>query len=253
MGVAGRFVLLLTLAGLASAQTDQTPRPPRKDGRGLLQVNRDYYDIAAATGGDAYFWTHGEFAASQLQIPIPYEEVLLSYGTVSTKRVFDIPVESGVRALTVFASVQRKDLAVLVRPDGGVFNDAKALQSYQHMLIATVDAPEPGVWKLELHGERLFCVTAHVDPGEGPELLGVEVKDKTCSVSLSAKAASVELHVVAKDGSVLARVPLESAGDGRYSGRCAVPGEPFRIAVRGLDATGALFQRVDKPLRTRGR
>jgi hypothetical protein len=245
-----RFLLvLLACTGLAAAQTDdQTPRAPRKDKRGLLQVNRDFYDIAASTGGDIYFWAHGEFAASQLQIPIPYEEVLLSYGTVSTKRVFDIPVESGVNTLTVFAAVQRKDLAVLLRPDGLVFSDAKALQSYQHMLIATVDAPASGIWKLELHGDGLFCVTAHVDP-DGPELLGVEVEDGTCTVSLSAKATNVELHVVAKDGSPLGRVPLQPAGEGRYSGRCAVPGVPFRIAVRGLDTTGTLFQRVEKPLR----
>jgi hypothetical protein len=243
------LLLFLMLAGIASAQSDQTPRPPRKDGRGLLQVNRDFYDIAAATGGDAYFWAHGEFAASQLQIPIPYEEVLLAYGTVSTKRVFDIPVESRVNTLTVFASVQRKDLAVLVRPDGVVFNDAKALQSYQHMLIAAVDAPPPGIWKLELHGEGLFCVTAHVDPGSGPQLGVVEVKEKSCSVALSAKATDAELHVVAKDGSILSRVPLDASGDGRYSGRCVDPGEPFRLAVRGLDSTGTLFQRVEKPLR----
>ena len=247
MGGTGRVVLLLTLAAVAFAQTDQTPRPPRKDGRGLLQVNRDFYDIAAATGGDAYFWAHGEFAASQLQIPIPYEEVVLSYGTVSTRRVFDIPVESGVRVLTVFASVQRKDLAVLIRPDGVVFNDAKVLQSYQHMLIASVDAPEAGIWKLELHGEGLYCVTAHVDSEEGPELLGFK---PPCEVSLSGKLAGVELEFVAKDGSVLARVPLQPADGARFIGKCVEPREPYRAAIRGVDGAGKPFRRVDKPLRT---
>src|ERR1051325_7442028 len=102
------YLLLLLLLG-----DDQTPRPPVKNDRGLLQINRDAYDLAAATGGDFYFWAAGEFATSNLQIPIEHDEVLLSYGSLETKHVFEIPVESGVRSSELFAGIQRKDLAVL--------------------------------------------------------------------------------------------------------------------------------------------
>lgn len=231
--------LLLLLAD------DQTSRPPVKNKGGLLQINRDFYDIAAATGGDFYFWAAGEFATSNLQIPIEYDEVLLSYGTVETKRVFDIPVETGVRSLQVFAGVQRKDLAVLMRPDGTVVRErdqGTAVQSFQHMLIAEVEAPSPGIWRLELHGAGTFCVTAHVQPGESAVSFDKATvkKDGTCTVQVSGDPAKLQLEFVAKDGTVISRQPVD---------QCTVPKVPFRIAITGVDANGKEFRRIERGLR----
>jgi hypothetical protein len=232
------FVLLL----LAD---DQTPRPAVKNKSGLLQINRDYYDLAAATGGDFYFWAAGEFAASNLQVPIEHDEVLLSYGTVETQRVFEIPVESGVRSLEVFAGIQRKDLAVLIRPDGTVVRErdqGTAVQSFQHMLIATVAAPAPGIWRLELHGAGTFCVTAHVQPGK--DGVGFDKatlhKDRTCTVEVSGDVDKVQLEFVAKDGTVISRQP---------AGQCILPKVPFRVAITGVDANGKEFRRIERGLR----
>jgi hypothetical protein len=91
--------------------------------RGLLQISREYYDVAANTGGDIYFWAPGEFATARLQVPVHREGVVLSYGTLETKKLFEIQVESGVEEMTLFAAIQRKDLAVLIRPDGSVARD----------------------------------------------------------------------------------------------------------------------------------
>lgn len=239
-----RIALLLLCAATAFGQEDQTPRPVTKDSRGLLKINRDFYDLAASTGGDFYFWAPGEFAASQLQIPIQHEEVLLSYGSMESKRVFEIPVESGVRTLTLFAGIQRKDLAVLVKPDGLVVHagdPGTALQSFQHMLIATVDAPAPGIWKLELTGAGMFSVSAHVRPGEdGPQLVKSELP---CEVEVSGNVRQLQLEFVAKDGTPI----------GRAAGRCTVPKEPFRVAVSGVDAAGRVFRRVERGLRATAR
>lgn len=248
-------LLFVLFAAAAAAQDDQTPRPMTKDNRGLLKINRDFHEIAAATGGDFYFWAAGEFAASQLQIPIQHEEVLLSYGSLESKRLFEIPVESGVRTLTVFAGVQRKDLAVLVKPDGLVVHAGDrgaALQSFQHMLIATIDAPPPGIWKLELTGAGTFAVTAHVKPGDGgPRLVDVNLP---CEVEVSGAVQKLQLEFVAKDGAPIGRaVALERSDDEHYAARCTVPKEPYRVAVSGVDAAGRAFRRVERGLRATDR
>ncbi|MGZ5476542.1 MAG: hypothetical protein ACXW29_09665, partial [Thermoanaerobaculia bacterium] len=137
--------------------------------RGLLQISREYYDVAASTGGDIYFWAPGELATARLQVPIYREGVVLTYGTLETKKLFEIQIEWGVEEMTLFSAIQRKDLAVLIRPDGSVARDRDpgiALQTFQHMLIATVTAPPAGVWRLELNGAGMYAVTAHVKPGK---------------------------------------------------------------------------------------
>jgi len=70
---------------------------------------------------------------------VHHEDVLLSYGSIDGQHTFEIPVESNVKTLTLFAGVDTKDLAVLVRPDGTVVRDG--VQMFQHMLIATVASP----------------------------------------------------------------------------------------------------------------
>ena len=244
-------VALMFWCAIAAAQEDQTPRPPKKDTRGLLQVNRDYYDLAAATGGDFYFWAAGEFATANLQIPIEHEEVVLSYGSFETERVFEIPVESGVRSLEVFAGAQRKDLAVLVRPDGVVVHERDsdaAVQSFQHMLIVTLRAPAAGTWRLELHGAGVFCVTAHVKPSDdGPEL--VKFDRQNCEAEISGKIEKPQVEFVAKDGSPIAHAALQRTDDEHYSGHCSAPGVPSRVAITGVDANGKPFRRVERGLR----
>ncbi|HEY8130842.1 MAG TPA: hypothetical protein VII12_03045 [Thermoanaerobaculia bacterium] len=249
-------MISLLLATLLLMQQDQIPRRPKKDDRGLLKIDPVYFDLAASTGGDFYFWAPGEFATSQLQVPVHREDVLLSYGTVESKKTFDIPVESGVKEMTLFAGIQRKDLAVLIRPDGTVMRD---VQSFQHMLIAMVKAPATGIWRLELHGAGTYAVTAHVKPADdGPELVRFAFVEPggrpghegmfpvkrpvhsgeslTCEVSLSGSVKDPELVFVTRDGSLIGTAPM--------NGQCKVPDVPFRVMIRGADANGFRFQRI---------
>ena len=135
----------------AFLQQDQTPRAPA--------FNATYFELAASTGGDFYFWAPGEFASANLKVPVHHEDVLLSYGSIDADHTFEIPIESGAKAMTVFAGIEQKNLAVLVRPDGTVVRDG--VQSFQKMLIATVRSPEAGTWRLEVHGRGHYAVTAH--------------------------------------------------------------------------------------------
>lgn len=191
----------------ASGQEDQAPRHS-------AAVNRDFYDLAASTGGDFYFWMPGEFAASNLRIPIDEAEVLLAYGTLEAKRTFEIPVESNVRSLTIFAGAEKKNLFSVIRPDGTAIplNDP-SVQTFQRMLIVTVNAPAAGVWKLEMDGTGLYCATARVNAE-----LEIEQSHKEC---------------VALDGA-----PLD----------CEKSSVPYRTVTAGVDRNGKAFRRVARAL-----
>jgi len=236
-------MISLFLATLLLMQQDQIPRQPKKDDRGLLKIDPVYFDLAANTGGDFYFWAPGEFATSQLQVPIHREDVLLSYGAIESKKTFDIPVESGVKEMTLFAGIQRKDLAVLIRPDGTVMRD---VQSFQHMLIATVKAPATGIWHLDLHGAGTYAVTAHVKPADD----GLRSIDFTapCAVALGGSVKQAELAFVTRDGEVISTAPLERTDEARYLASCTLPNVAFRVVVRGVDANGYRFQRTESAL-----
>ncbi|CAN5231609.1 hypothetical protein BH11PSE14_BH11PSE14_15850 [soil metagenome] len=254
--------------------------PVRSDPQGLLRVNTDFYRMSAETGGDFYFWAPGEFASAHLQIPLPGDHVAFAYGTLSPQgwRI-SIPVESGARRLSVFAGMQRKDFAVLRRPDGHVVSGTAAgesLQSFRYMIIAQIDSPRPGTWQLELHGAGLVSVSAEVAPGRDPDaptFLGLRyvemggrpghqgwfpidrepAKGETleCSASLPGKSTSVAFRFVAADGEIVGRPMLaqvEVGGD--FYGRCQVPAVPYRVMVTARDSAGQPFQRIEPGLRT---
>lgn len=250
--------LVTTLLLVAALQSDQTPHAPA--------FNRTYYELAASTGGDFYFWAPGEFASAKLKVPVHHEDVLLSYGDIDSQRAFEFPIESGAKTLTLFAGIDTKNLAVLVRPDGTVVRDG--VQSFAHMLIATVVSPPAGAWHLELHGRGPYAVTAHVDPGpEGIQLIGVEFVEPggrpghegmfpikravragekvTCRVNVSGNAKNTHLVFVDREGKQLDSVKL----DDEYV-PCVVPSTPYRAGVTGTDANGDAFARVMSALRT---
>ncbi|HSP13385.1 MAG TPA: hypothetical protein VLV78_01385 [Thermoanaerobaculia bacterium] len=260
---------LMLIASVVAAQDDQRPRPsPAK-------VDPIFFELAAKSGGDIYFWAPGEFATARLQVPIHHDDVVLSYGSLQSKRRFEIPVETGVSEMTLFAGMERKDLAVLVRPDGTVAHDGDRgaeIQVFQRMLIAKITAPAAGIWKLEVDGAGAYAVTAHVKAAaSGPDLDRFELVERggrpghegmfpikrplrageslACQVEVSGSAREVELAFVTKDGSLIGTTELTPDGEGEYDGRCTVPKTPFRALVRGVDGSGARFQRIESHLR----
>lgn len=277
--------LLLAMALRAPIAIDpgQNAAPPRHDARGMLPVNADYFALAAGTGGDFYFWAPGEFANSNLQLPLGGDEVVLAYGrSDGPRRSIAIPVESGVRELTVFAGAQRKDRAVLVRPDGAVVADGSAdarLQTFRHMTLATVRDPVAGNWRLEFEGAGLYSISAHVRPGPGPDELGVgdfeyvEMGGRPghegwfpreraprageaveCQVEVFGAVTDVQVATVTADGRPLGVLPMTGQPDApQYFGRCVVPDRPYRVVVTGRDERGRPFRRIERALRTPAR
>jgi len=275
--------LLLALALQAPVAVDpgQHAPPARPDAQGLLPINVDFFSMAAETGGDFYFWAPGEFAGSHLQLPLDGEEVVLAYGRFDApRRRVDIPVEAGVRELTVFAGAQRKDRAVLVRPDGAVVADGAGdarLQTFRHMTLATVRNPVAGTWRLEFDGAGMYSISAHVRPGEAEDAPSVgrfafvEMRGRPghegwfplerlpragetveCEVEVDGYATGVQVATVTEDGRPLGVLPMDARDDERreYSGRCVVPSVPFRVVVTGRDAHGQTFRRIERGLRS---
>ena len=274
-------LLVPTASAAIRIDPGQNARPPRHDARGLLPVNEDYFALSAGTGGDFYFWAPGEFANSKVQLPHGGDEVVLAYGRFDApRRSIAIPVESGVRELTVFAGAQRKDRAVLVRPDGSIVADGSAdarLQTFRHMLLATVHNPGAGPWRLEFDGAGTYSISANVHPSAAPDApaMGdfsfVEMRGRPahegwfpiarepragetieCEVEVRGYARQVQVATVTADGRPLGVLPMAERDDapGEWFGRCVVPDRPFRVVVTGRDAKGQPFRRIERGLRT---
>jgi hypothetical protein len=277
-----RSVLILLLVALAStallAQPDpQQPRPPRRDEQGLLKINSLYYELSASTGGDFYFWAPGEFAAAApVDIPSGGDEVVLAYGSLSgATTTFEIPVESEARSLTIFCGIQRQDLAVVVRPDDRPLRPGDAgvrVQTFQHMTIATIAAPGPGTWRLELTGSGIYSVSARLKAGSNAPSLDafefVELRGRPgheglfpierapkrgetldARAELGGRVSEVDLSFVAADGTPLGRCPVVRKEE-TWLGSCGVPDRPFRAVVTGIDTAGRRFRRIGTALIT---
>jgi hypothetical protein len=274
------LLLATLLATTPAIDPGQSSRPPQRGAGGLLKIDATFYEMASATGGDFYFWAPGEFAGSNLRLPIQDEKVVLDYGTLAGRRSVAIPVESGARVLTVFAGAQRKDRAVLVRPDGSIVaagTDAVALQTFRHMLIATVRDPLPGPWKLEFDGAGRYSFSAHVRPADrasAPQFVEFEFSEVGgrpghegwfpirrelragerihCEATLAGHVSDVRFVFVARDGTPLAHPELARDPEYRdhHAGDCVIPPRPFRVVVTGRDENGLPFRRSERGLHT---
>ena len=270
---------LSLLAFAALADPGQRSQPPRTGAGGLLQVEPTYFDMAARTGGDFYFWAPGEFASSGLRLPLHDDPVLLAYGRIDKgRRSFEVPVESGVRTLTIFAGAQRKDRAVVVRPGGAVVAAGEPgvdLQTFSHMTIATIKSPAAGTWRIDFEGAGMYSVSAHVkgsaEPGapalddfafveqggrpghEGWFPIDREVfkgQSIACRLEVSGAVSGVQLAFVTGDNRPIAVQPIDAEpGDSEhYFGRCVIPNVPFRVVASGRDRVGQAFRRMTPPL-----
>jgi len=162
------LLLLSTSPALADRPGWNEPgRAPGYNQDGLLRINTNYFNMAAATGGDFYYWAPGEFAASAglFNVPIASEPIVLAYASEggTFRQVQDIPVDGTISQLSLFAGAQRLDRFRLFRPDGRSVDENPAgvtVQSFRFMRIVTVVDPEPGVWRVEMSGEGSFELAA---------------------------------------------------------------------------------------------
>jgi len=262
---------------------DQVPDVVAPQPEARVPVDETFFDVAAATGGDFYFWTPGEFAgATDLSIPMPGEIVLAAYGEFEDSRSFTFPVDGLLSRLEVFVGAEGLEGVTLLDPHGEAVQPApsRRVQAYRRMRIFTLHDAWPGDWTLELTGDGLFSVSVRGsyrrDPAvdlEPIEVIAAEFVELggrpghegwfgTDTVPPAGQEAVLRLYVsgshagfepvfLGRDGSRIDsdwRAGPEQGTDEDQLFHVRVPEVPFRIAVEGVDVLGHLYRRSDAPL-----
>jgi hypothetical protein len=269
----------------STAAQDQQRTAQGRIARGdLLPVDATMFGLAAATGGDFYFWSPGEFAeaAGRLRIPLGGEALLLSYedlGNAGT-RSFRIPVDGAVERLELFAGAQRLDRLRITRPSGltaGELDAGVDWQRFERMQIVGIERPEPGPWLVEIGAAGRTTLTTHVRvPSSRRSALAPEPiecidfdfvaragrpghegamplerppapgEEALLEIDLSGKLRDVEVQLVDLAGASLAPpvLPLPGIEGEELHVPIVVPAVSFRVLVRGFDPAGLAVQRV---------
>jgi hypothetical protein len=276
------LALALGSCAIAAADDDQRPRPPVGAPDRAVAFDPLYFELAAGTGGDFYFWTPGEFATTTTMPLLADEPIMVAHGELSGRRELAIPVDAGLARLDVFAGAQARAAIDLRDPSGRTASHGRAgvaLQRTRLMLLASIADPTPGTWTLSLGGAGLFSASARGAPdrdGATVTLLGLEHVEHRgrpgheglfelreppeagghtlCRLRLEGGADELVVDFLAGDGEALGLVvePVEAGdelGEGEWLGRCPVPTRPHRVRVRGRDAAGHPVQRVEAALR----
>jgi len=146
------------------AEWNEPPREPGYETAGILRINMDFFELAAATGGDFYFWAPGEFGSADIPFSPASDPIFLAYGKDGgPPGQMDIAVDSAITSLQIFIGAQRLVQAQLYRPDGTLAVDGASglrVRRFKHMLIASITDPEPGIWVIEVVGSGAFAASA---------------------------------------------------------------------------------------------
>lgn len=243
-------------------------------------IDPAYIRGAAETGGQVFRLRPSEIPLlfdvikPQLkgnQVTITRRRVDLGAGGVER---IDSPVDGLMSALTIAISVAENDVDArhrlrVYRPNGTQV--ASTDTGVRSITLSTgavlhVDAPEPGVWRVEVEGYGPFTATVRgnsdlgfarfdfVDPNPdihggffplaGQPVLGRPSFGEAALVGLPAEA---RFAFVDEQGTRVQDVTLSrefpDANPEHFVGEAALPSVPFRLAVEGLDASGHAFRR----------
>jgi len=167
LAVAALLILHPALVTADRAGWNEPGRAPKHNQSGMLQINTDYFNLAAATGGDFYYWAPGEFAAAAglLNVPLASDPIALAYASSGGPftRTTDLPIDATISRLSIFAGAQLLESFNLLRPDGRSIEVNPAgvsVQTFRHMRIVTLIDPEPGLWQIEMSGSGSFELAA---------------------------------------------------------------------------------------------
>jgi hypothetical protein len=273
-------MILRTCCLLAAAFAASAFAAPSPAGS-CIRVDPVYARMAAATGGEVIRVRPEDMAKMQ---PFTVLQMLGGMATLERRRVdlgrggkasVDIPVDGTATRLLVSVS-KTADCAPstqklrLVRPDGlPLLDTGVGVKIAEHALgkMFLVDAPEPGVWKLEAKGsgptellaqarsELEFHRFEFVRPGgdihggfskiPGAPVVGTKALG---AATLFGDIRSVRFHLVDDAGRTLGKLRLATnypmADPSDYMGDVPLPSAPFRVEAIGVDAKGLPFKRI---------
>lgn len=240
----------------------------------------NYIRGAAETGGQV-------FRLSPYEIPLMVDfllpQIKSKMGTIARQRIdlgaagshsMDLPIDSSMQDLLISVSVAENNVAShqdvrLIRPNGATVSGSDPgvkIVALSYGLVAYVEAPEPGLWKLETEGYGPYTAIAQgngpidlarfdfVEPNQdihgGFEAVAgqpVAGSSGLGQASLVGPVASATFNLIDESGAVLGPVSLEqnfpAANPSKYLGEVALPTTPFRVQVTGVDEDGVAYQR----------
>lgn len=196
---------------------------------------------------------------------------VLASGTTDRHR---LPVETGMRELTVALSVPPNDVpanhsVTLTDPQGNVVTAGTgvAIRNFNGNYTARITAPVAGVWSVAVSGNGPYALTSGgmgsvqfplfefvevnadihggVFPRGGFPLVG---EDALASASVFGPVTGVTFEAIDLAGNVLFPIPMSTQmameDADTYVGYVPVPGSAFRIRANGVDDQGKAFSRV---------
>jgi hypothetical protein len=199
--------------------------------------------------------------------------VFWATGTLDGKpKTIGIPVDSVTKRITFTFSTDTKGSQLSVtRPTGEAIQAGTAGTEVTELncgRIATATSPEAGEWRADIIGtgkywleaqaqsDIFFVSAAFVKEGGRPGHEGlfriqgqpVTGTRATLQVSLSAsETAATEFYLVTEEGETIQELQVRPVNSDRqfleFVGIVDLPALPFRVAVKGRDLNGKLYQR----------
>ena len=196
--------------------------------------------------------------------------VLWATGSLDPQsQIFEIPVDSLTQRITfAFSFDTEGDNVIIVAPSRGTIAENSADTEITQLRcgrFVTITSPDAGNWHVELTGKGRFWLEAQAQsdihfvnvefvkaagrpghegwfPIEGQPLSG---SPGTLRASFpSSGARTVEFYLVNESGQTIRPVQLQPlSSSGEFLGTVVLPDTPFRVAVKGLDASGRQYQR----------
>lgn len=238
-------------------------------------IDPAYTATAAASGGQVYSLAPGElsnaFDLINAQTLPDAVSIAHASGTLgATPFTLSAPVDSSVQQVVFAISAAQKQSLVIQSPDGGSVTPTTPGARYTTLStgwLVTIQKPAVGAWSLTLSGSGLF--SAHIQASSAIDLTSVAFVEQqarrheglypiagqplagethTAEARLLGDVASTEFVLLSERGEMLGPLALTpEAGDAlrarTYLGDLRIPGQPFRIAVRGVNSTGQPYQR----------
>jgi hypothetical protein len=246
--------------------------PQRRFGPGVCgPADATYLKTATETGGQPFFLSPEEVSKSAAIMGGSANTELMLWAAGRGESTYSVPVDPSVRRVTFSASFDGTGGTLRVISPHGVETQADARVQDTVLncgRVLTVDTPATGNWQLQVTASARFWLAArgktdvaliatefvHRAGRPGHEGLfriqgqPVAGKPATLRVSLSSQAPKPTFALISLGAQMLRPIDLTPIGDEEFVGTIELPDQPFRVAVTGVDTSGAQFQRIFGPL-----
>jgi hypothetical protein len=237
-------------------------------------IDPAYYQVAAATGGQAFVLNRNEASNSaaliQSQLVPSPATLLTASGTLTGQRTYSVPIDSTVTSVTFSVSIDTPGTITISRPSGAAVmgsDPGVTLTSLSSGEFVAVNGPAAGVWKVQISGSGNFSVAAignstlqfqnfqFVGLGGRPGHSGLypifgqplSGSTQTGMATLTGPFATANFQLVSAAGDTLQSMNLApgstDAPANAFTGTVSLPSSAFRPVVTGTDNTGAAYQR----------